>query len=121
MNINKTFRLARPFLIILGVAAFSAAANAAESTASSSAVTFSQINQSIIQTSCVSCHSGAAAPHGVDLSSYDGIAAQVVAGSPQQSALYKEISDGTMPPTGALPQDQIQQLSDWITSGAQNN
>jgi mono/diheme cytochrome c family protein len=84
-------------------------------------VTFSQVNQNVIQPNCVSCHSGASAPNGVDLSSFAGVSSQVVAGDPQSSRLYQVIANGSMPPTGALSQAQVQQVSDWITAGAKND
>jgi mono/diheme cytochrome c family protein len=90
-------------------------------TASPTSVTFTQINQNILQPSCVSCHSGSSSPGGVDLSSYAGVSAQVVSGNPGQSRLYQAVSNGTMPPGGALSQDKIQQISDWITAGAKND
>lgn len=117
MKFEKAFRLTRPFAFIFAIVAISATAKAADSTT----VTFSQVNQNVFQSSCVSCHSGSGSPAGVDLSTFDGVSGQVVPGSPQQSKIYQEISDGKMPPTGALPQDQIQQVSDWITAGAKND
>lgn len=117
MKIVKAFQVARPFVFILAIVAISVTAKAADSTA----VTFSQVNQNVFQSSCVSCHSGSASPAGIDLSTFDGVSRQVVPGSPQQTKIYQEISDGKMPPTGALPQDQIQQVSDWITAGAKND
>jgi hypothetical protein len=40
---------------------------------------------------------------------------------PTESILYTELNNGLMPPTGKLPQIQIQQVLDWIKIGAPNN
>lgn len=49
----------------------------------------------------------------------------VVAGDPAASRLWRVISDtrtdedgGVMPPTGALPADQVAHVEDWILAGA---
>lgn len=44
----------------------------------------------------------------------------VVAGDLTKSILYQRIVKGEMPPTGKLPPDEIQSISEWITSGAPN-
>jgi mono/diheme cytochrome c family protein len=85
-------------------------------------VTFTSINQTIIQPLCISCHSGAAAPHGVDLSTYHGVVAQVVPNNPDASQLYQSVANGSMPPNGpALSAAQLQQINSWISAGALNN
>jgi mono/diheme cytochrome c family protein len=84
--------------------------------------TFTSINQTIIQPMCISCHSGAAAPRGVDLSTYSGVVAQVVPNNPDSSQLYKSVANGSMPPNGpALSSAQLQQITSWISAGAPNN
>jgi hypothetical protein len=40
---------------------------------------------------------------------------------PNSSVLYNEVKSGTMPPTGALKQSQMQMILDWIRNGAPNN
>jgi mono/diheme cytochrome c family protein len=115
---SRSVAAAMPFLLDLAVIA---AFGTATPTASPTPITFTQINQNILQPSCVSCHSGSSSPGGVDLSSYAGVSAQVVSGNPGQSRLYQAVSNGTMPPGGALSQDKIQQISDWITAGAKND
>ncbi len=85
------------------------------------AATFSQINSGILQPSCLQCHGAAGGSGGVNLSSYAGVMAQVSAGNPTASALYNAVANGIMPPTGALPQAQIQEIQSWIAAGAQNN
>ncbi|MDR3606989.1 MAG: cytochrome c [Oligoflexia bacterium] len=84
--------------------------------------TFTQVNQQILQVSCVSCHSGGQAPN---LSSYDGFAtntAYVVPGDAATSLIYTITESGQMPPGGpALSAAQEQLLANWINAGAPNN
>jgi mono/diheme cytochrome c family protein len=84
-------------------------------------VTFAQLNQDIIQPKCISCHSSGSSS-GVDLSSYAGVAAQVVAGNPAQSTLYLQVESGQMPKGGpALSESELADVYNWIAQGAQNN
>jgi hypothetical protein len=40
---------------------------------------------------------------------------------PSSSVLYTEVKSGSMPPSGALKQADIQKILDWIRNGAPNN
>lgn len=40
---------------------------------------------------------------------------------PNSSALYTEVKSGSMPPSGALKQADMQKILDWIRNGAPNN
>jgi mono/diheme cytochrome c family protein len=85
-------------------------------------VTFTQLNQDIIQPKCISCHSASADSGGVDLGSYAGVAAQVVAGNPAQSTLYLQVESGQMPKGGpALSESELAEVYNWIAQGAQND
>ena len=78
----------------------------------------------IIDTHCVSCHSGAAPSADLDLQTdfcgtvLDG--RLVVPGSTGESLLYRRITsdDQPMPPTGALDVDVIRPIGVWILNGA---
>jgi mono/diheme cytochrome c family protein len=84
--------------------------------------TFTEINQSIIQPRCISCHSAAAPSDGVNLSTYAGVLAQVTPANPAQSILYTQVQSGAMPKGGpSLSDAQIQDVYNWIEAGAQNN
>lgn len=94
--------------------------------------TFSWLAANVFQPKCVQCHSGAGAQAGVDLSSYQAIQnapathghAIVEGGDPNDSHLYDEVQDGSMPPAGTLPKvtpSELSALHDWIQGGAQNN
>jgi mono/diheme cytochrome c family protein len=90
------------------------------------APTFTQIKQSVLQTSCVSCHSSSfnTSGHpagGLDLTTYAGVLTKVVAGDPDKSTLYQYIRGAQMPPAAQLPEDQILAIQDWIAAGAKNN
>lgn len=77
---------------------------------------------------CVGCHSGAGAKEGLDMSSYATImkgsehGPVVIAGDPDRSmvihALKGEQGKKPMPPTGKLPDEEIQKVADWIKAGA---
>jgi mono/diheme cytochrome c family protein len=83
------------------------------------APTFTQIRQSILQTSCISCHSsqGPTSSNGIasgsggsgsnsvhapagdlDLTTYAGVLTKVVAGDPEKSTLYQYVRGAQMPP-----------------------
>jgi len=91
-------------------------------TSTPTAPSFTQVNQDVLVPRCVSCHSSQYAAAGVDLSSYDATMSNVVPGDPSSSILYLSVAPGGDMPLGdSLPQDQIQEIYDWIESGAPNN
>ena len=94
-------------------------------------VTFHSTIQPIFQQSCVSCHTGASAPLGLDLSSYQsvmrGASGQpvVVPGKPDQSLLVQKVKGTVAPqmPFGGPPLSatDVQHIEQWIANGAPNN
>jgi hypothetical protein len=84
----------------------------------------------VFQSQCQGCHNASTKMGGWDASSYDSVMSSgdngpvIVAGDLKASLLARLIlgSDGKlMPPTGALPQEQILTILDWIAAGAGNN
>lgn len=98
--------------------------------------TFADIQQSVFNVSCVSCHSGASASAGLDLS--EGSAYQNLVNIPSngsnldlvepfnssESYLVK-VLEGTeaplMPPGARLSQATIDSVKSWIDRGAPND
>lgn len=97
---------------------------------------FSNIQQTIFNNSCVSCHSGSSPLAGLDLSegvAYDNLVNVPSSGSNLQrvvpfnssaSYLFK-VLDGTdaplMPPGARLSQAKIDSVRSWIDRGAKND
>ena len=84
---------------------------------------FQSIMSKTIQPRCVSCHNGANASGGVDLSNYNAImnTGSVVAGDSGQSTLFLEVAMGTMPPGNPLNAQEISDIETWINNGATND
>ncbi|HLO13807.1 MAG TPA: c-type cytochrome, partial [Anaerolineales bacterium] len=92
--------------------------------------TFSGQVLPILQAKCQGCHNASTKLGGWDASSYESVttsgenAPVVIAGDVQKS-LLAQLLQGTngkvMPPMGALPQEQIQAILDWIAAGANND
>jgi len=87
--------------------------------------TFASVQKHIIQSKCMSCHSGASAPHGIDVSSYDKIMNNavfpplVIPGNPESSSLYTAAASGRMPKGAApLQEMELKALYGWIKNGA---
>ena len=85
------------------------------------AVTFSQIINSILQNNCVGCHSGAAPSGNVDLSSHAGVKSVAEDGRLVGVIIW----DPNFP---AMPQDgdqlsdcDIEKIQAWVAVGAPNN
>ncbi len=78
----------------------------------------------IIDHSCISCHAGLQAEAGLDLSTdFCGAAlggGYVRPGDPDQSPLYMRMRSvsSPMPPTGPLPDADLELVHDWIAEGA---
>src|SRR4051812_29806056 len=65
---------------------------------SSEYVTFDVVSAKVFQPKCASCHSGLTPDAGVDLSSYQGAMAEVVAFDLSSSHIYQQLNTGAMPP-----------------------
>lgn len=110
-----------------------------DSPTGSSGPTLAEVQERVFSPSCVVCHSGNAPAEGLDLSAgaaYDDLVnvsssqvpdlARVAPGDPENSYLYIKITgddrmaDGTsrMPMGGALSDDEIALVRDWIEAGA---
>lgn len=68
----------------------------------------------IMNNYCVGCHSGSTASAGLDLTSYASVKAEAQTGN-----LYARITDtiNPMPPTGPMPQADIDKINAWINEG----
>jgi len=84
----------------------------------------------IFEAKCVVCHSSNRALGGWDATSYDSVmssgenAPVVIPGDVENSLLAQYLlgSNGKfMPPLGALPDESVQAILDWIEAGAENN
>ena len=82
---------------------------------------FSYVNANIIVPNCVKCHGGASVSGGVNLNSYAGVRAALIAGNAASSKLFTEVNSGQMPPAGPLSALQITAIQNWINAGALNN
>jgi hypothetical protein len=83
-----------------------------------SAVTFLNTIQPILDNNCVFCHSGPDAHNGVHLDSYAGVKAVV------DNGLLYNVLNGVpfqMPPTGRLDNCTIFEIKNWIDKGSLNN
>jgi hypothetical protein len=80
----------------------------------------------LFKANCISCHKGANAPKGLDLTSYAAImkgskkGKVVVAGKAGSSALVTVLHGKPMlmPPGGSLPPASIAKIESWVTQGA---
>ena len=90
-------------------------------------VSFSGDLQPIFSANCTSsgCHDEKPGhnPSLVPGKSYNAIISggYVNTAVPNSSALYTEVKSGSMPPSGALKQADMQKILDWIRNGAPNN
>lgn len=87
--------------------------------------TYASLQKKVFKPKCVSCHSGAGAPHGVTCTSYDALLHNgmfpplVVPGNPEASSLYQVVANGTMPKGQAsLSANQLSAIYTWIKNGA---
>lgn len=82
-------------------------------------VTFKFIYRNILNPRCVGCHGGSG---GYSFDRYKDVMEAVTPGDPEKSLLYTEVASGAMPDEGPkLSPEQVQQIKDWILSGAPNN
>ena len=84
-----------------------------------SAVTWSADIQPMVQAQCVSCHSGASASAGLDLSTYTQVKASV---SALTGRMNKPVGDPLlMPPSGKLSSCSLAKMDAWVAAGAPQN
>lgn len=98
--------------------------------------TLSQIQQTIFNPQCISCHSGSQAEAGLNLA--EGFAHQNLVNQPSTTASQLRVVPNNssasylvwvlegekaplMPPTGALSQAKVDSVAAWIDRGAENN
>ena len=101
---------------------------AGESTPTAAA-SFSGDVYPILQEKCQLCHNASTKLGGWDASSYESAMTSgdhgpaVIAGDALNSPLAQRIQGigNLMPPSGSLPQQEIQAILDWITAGAKND
>ncbi len=84
---------------------------------------YAQLQTKLFDVSCVKCHSGSKPSGKVDLSDYQKIMANtktvIVAGNPNASLAFTEITGGSMPPSGkAIDAVLVELLRKWIETGA---
>jgi uncharacterized membrane protein len=88
---------------------------------------FSSISKNIFQNRCSECHGPDGSQSGIDIFSYayllDPTGPLVIAGKPEESELYKEVSTFDMPPGPRphLTNAELGVIQAWINSGALNN
>ncbi len=101
----------------------------APTTTSAGPASFSRDIVPVLQASCTSCHGSLG---GWDGTTYDGVinsgasGPAVVPGDADGSLLVQKLlgthaRGAIMPPSGALPRDQIQLVIDWVAAGAPDN
>ena len=106
------------------VSAINAAGSSAVNTAAAVTTfgTFTWIRANISTSRCLSCHTGAGASAGYDMSTHAGTLRKVVVNSSGTSLLYQATLNGSMPPAGGpLTTTQLNAIKTWIDSGALNN
>ena len=90
-------------------------------------VKYSQLQAKIFDQACVRCHSGSTPKGKVNLSSFAALMASakrnlIIAGSPDTSLVYTEISSGDMPPSGPpIAAPEVALLREWINQGARGD
>ena len=79
---------------------------------------------SVLKQRCLGCHDSKLKTSGLDLSSLQDAlkggtrGPALVPQQPKESLLFKRVRAGEMPPTGALPAEEIEVLRLWIEAGA---
>jgi mono/diheme cytochrome c family protein len=86
-------------------------------TNSGTVIGFDTLSAQLFTPKCLTCHNGGTQPN---LTSYVALmaGADVVVGDPLQSKLYTLMANQTMPPSGGLSSDEIQEVYTWIENGA---
>jgi hypothetical protein len=141
-SFNRTYLNRMKLTTILGLFSAAGFASACATTAHADA-TFTSISAKVFQVSCVSCHAPMSAQDpaegGIDYSTYATMTASnqsttnpkhapfIIAGDPEHSKLWLALKNGDMPqkedgtPAPRLSDELIQNVYDWIQSGALNN
>ena len=89
--------------------------------AAGNTASYAYLNTNIFVPNCVKCHGSGTMAAGVNLSTYNGVRAALVAGAANSSKIYTEVNTGKMPPAGPLSALQITAIRNWIDAGALNN
>ena len=93
----------------------------------STIVKYSEVQAKIFDQACVRCHSGQTPKGKVNLSSFAALMASakrnlIIAGSPDTSLVFTEISSGDMPPSGPpIAAPEVALLQEWINQGARGD
>jgi len=105
-------------------------ASLVDTVSSSSTISYSKQIQPIFDKSCISCHGVKAIKEGLDLRTFDGLAAGssngsvITPGDAENSFFIKQIVSGEMPWRRKAPEvtpEELQILIDWVNQGAVNN
>lgn len=83
-------------------------------------ITFSNTISPIIQNKCTGCHSGGTPAGGVKITNYTEVKTLADNGT-LSGTINDKAGYPIMPPSGKLPDCDIQQLEKWMNDGAQNN
>jgi hypothetical protein len=87
-------------------------------------VTFQTVNETFIKPYCLRCHKGASPGGDVSLESYQAMidADVLVPGRPDDSMVYTDARDGSMPKRPPMPSPElIEMFRTWIADGAIEN
>lgn len=114
-----------PLLAILAIAAigFSSCKHENLDVINGDSICFERDILPIFVSNCAmsGCHDAATAADKYDLSNYNAILKKgLKPGNPDDSEIWEVISNGEMPPNGALTRQQKSYIKSWIASGAKN-
>ncbi|MBI2858686.1 MAG: hypothetical protein HYX90_06385 [Chloroflexi bacterium] len=89
-------------------------------------ISFSSNVLPLLKANCQACHGPSVAIKGISLASYDSVISSklVEAGNAEASRLIDVLRNRKgvlMPPLGAMSEDKIKTIEDWIKQGAKNN
>ncbi|MEJ7638875.1 MAG: c-type cytochrome domain-containing protein, partial [Singulisphaera sp.] len=110
-----------PWLVLLGV---SSVAHAAGPAASKATRELEGKVLAVLRARCVKCHGPARPKAGLALMGFDGVARGgengpvVLPGDLEESVLWRNISEETMPPDRPLPEAERGLIRQWIEAGA---
>lgn len=81
-------------------------------------VTYSKTIAPIIQSQCISCHSGITPNGNLNLENHSQVVTAI-----NSKSLYQRITStaNPMPPSGLMDECSIKQIKKWIDSGMPNN